>query len=156
VATPSTLGNEQMQRSVYPQVVIPQLNETGDIGMDRRDFLRTSLAAGAVLSTVTTNPSGVDVLDRFLKALRKPSSINATTLEYLEKRTASYWQDRHGAVVSSHDLLGYVLEDFQRATSLLECSLSPATRTRLCSIASEVTQLVGHLLFDMGHYTKAR
>src|SRR5262249_7192528 len=76
--------------------------------------------------------------------------------DYLEARTAHYWQDRHGAVLASSDLLGFVLEHLQKEIDLLEESLLPSIRTRLCCGVSGVAQLAGHLLFDMGKFAQAR
>src|SRR5258708_38121373 len=77
-------------------------------------------------------------------------------LGYLERCEEHYWQDRHGAVLASSDLLSYAIEHLQKVITLLEGSLLPSTRTRLCCIASGIAQLVGHLLFDMGELTQAR
>src|SRR5258708_13042394 len=77
-------------------------------------------------------------------------------LGYLERCEEHYWQDRHGAVLASSDLLSYVIEQLQRVITLLEGSLLPSVRTRLCCIASGIAQLVGHLLFDMGEFASAR
>ena len=97
-----------------------------------------------------------ELLERFLRALKKPSTIDGTMLTYLEKRTEDYWYDRHTVSLTSHHLIEYVVEHFQKVTSLLEEPLLPSVRSRLCSIAGGIALLVGELLFDMKCYAQAR
>jgi transcriptional regulator with XRE-family HTH domain/tetratricopeptide (TPR) repeat protein len=97
-----------------------------------------------------------ELLERFLRALRKPSTVDGPMLIYLERRTEDYWYDRHTVALASHHLIEYVLEHFQKVTSLLEEPLLPSIRTRLCSIAGGIALLVGELLFDMQCYAQAR
>ena len=97
-----------------------------------------------------------ELLDRFFRALKKPSTIDERTLRYFELRTEGYWQDRHSAALASSDLLSYAIEHLQKVIILLEGSLLPSTRTRLCCIASGIAQLAGHLLFDMSELAQAR
>jgi hypothetical protein len=110
----------------------------------------------SVMPLIEFENTNEDILDRLSNALTKPSNIDETTLNYLEARTAGYWQDRHGAVVASRDLLSYVIEHLQRVIALLEGSQFPSIRTRLCCIASGIAQLAGHLLFDMNEFARAR
>jgi transcriptional regulator with XRE-family HTH domain len=121
--------------------------------MERRDFLK--LAAGATILSTTSNASD-ELLDRFFRALKKPSTLDTSSLLYLEKRTEGYWQDRHGAVLAASDLFSYVMEHFNRIVALLESVQSPATRMRMCTAASWTALLVGELLMDMSHYPQAR
>lgn len=102
------------------------------------------------------DPLNFEILNRFYRALMKPSTIDERFLDYLETRTEHYWQDRHGAVLASSDLLSYAMEHLQRVITLLEGWLIPSTRTRLCCIASGIAQLIGHLLFDIGEFANAR
>jgi len=124
--------------------------------VNRRDFNRRAIG---VTTTAFVSPDDLlntDLLDRFYRALKKPSTIDERFLDYLEARTAHYWQDRHGAVLASSDLLSFVIEHLQKVLELLEESLLPSIRTRLCCVASGVAQLAGHLLFDMGKFAPAR
>jgi transcriptional regulator with XRE-family HTH domain len=147
------LVDEQAQNNAYfmqgvalPPVAMAQL---GNTPVDRRDFLREA-------GHVAVGLMSAELLDRFYRALKKPSTIDGRFLGYLETRTEQYWQDRHGAVLASSDLLSYAIEHLQRVITLLEGSLLPSVRTRLCCIASGIAQLVGHLLFDMGEFADAR
>lgn len=132
------------------------ITKVGNKAVKRREFLQE--AGRATISTVlfTSDTFTTELLERFHRALKRPTTIDERMLTYLERRTGGYWQDRHSATLSSDDLLEFVLEHFQKIVSLLENPLLPTTRDHLCSIASEVTQLAGHLLFDMGNYPKAR
>jgi transcriptional regulator with XRE-family HTH domain len=97
-----------------------------------------------------------ELLERFRRALKKPSTVDGTMLIYLERHTEDYWYDRHTVALASHNLIDYVLEHFQKVTCLLEEPLLPTVRTRLCSIAGGIALLVGELLFDMRCYAQAR
>ncbi len=121
----------------------------GHEAMDRRDFLRETgrVAVGLI---------GSELLDRFYRALKKPSTIDERLLHYLQTHTESYWRDRHSAALASTDLLDYVIEHFQKVTQLLDRPMFPSQRIQLCVIASKTAQLAGHLLFDMGNYIEAR
>src|SRR6266487_704845 len=131
---------------ISPQILVVSseiYDEARKNGMERRDFLK--LAVEATILTTTSNTSD-DLLDRFFKALKKPSTIDTSMLSYLEKRTESYWQDRHGALLAASDLFSYVAEHLSRLVSLLERVQSPAGRTRLCTSASWTFLLLGELL----------
>lgn len=140
---------------------VQQLDETGDTDMDRRSFFRESIEVAKTATSIAlfmpdASDTTDDIVNRFIKALRKPSTVDTSTLSYFERCTATYWQDRHGALLPSDELLSYALEHFNRAVLLLENPMFPSVRARLCSGASEIAQLVGHLLFDMGDYAQAR
>jgi transcriptional regulator with XRE-family HTH domain len=122
----------------------------------RREFIQEGLRFAGTTALTPYNLITDELVDRFVQALKKPSSIDERTLQYLELRTESYWQDRHRAALASHDLLSYVIEHLQKVLILLEGSLFPTIRTRLCCITSGIAQLAGHLLFDMGEFAHAR
>ncbi len=141
------------------QLIIPisqSLTPEAQSTLNRQDFLRGAVRVASTLLLTSNDLFITELLERCTRALKKPSTIDTSLLVYIERRTAVHWQDRHGALLSSHDLLSYVLEHFQKVVSLLESSLLPTVRDRLCSTVSEVAQLAGHLLFDMGDYIKAR
>ena len=124
--------------------------------MNRRDFTRKALGIATAAFFSPDDLLDTDLLDRCYRALKKPSTIDERFLDYLEARTAHYWQDRHGAALASSDLLSFVIEHLQKVIDLLEESLLPSIRTRLCCITSGIAQLAGHLLFDMGKFAQAR
>jgi tetratricopeptide (TPR) repeat protein len=105
---------------------------------------------------VSVGLMGVELLDRFYRALKKPSTIDERFLNYLEVHSGSYWRDHYHASLASNDLLSYVREHFQKITELLEGPLLPAARIRLCSIASGTALLVGTLFFDIADYKHSR
>src|SRR6266567_2097439 len=97
-----------------------------------------------------------ELLERFTRALKKPSTIDESMLIYLERHTEGYWYDRHTVALASRNLIDYVIEDFQKVTKLLDEPLLPTVHTRLCSIAGGIALLMGELLFDMRYYVQAR
>src|SRR6266567_631934 len=121
----------------------------------RRELL---YQASGLISGAFIAPDVLDqvLLDRLTRVLTKPSSIDETTLRYLEYRTSSYWRDRHSAALASCDLLSYVIDHLQKVIVLLEGSLLPVVRMRLCAIASGIAQLIGELFLDMAYYAQAR
>lgn len=117
--------------------------------VDRRDFFRET-------GYIAIGTEVVEVLDRFQRALKKPSTLDERLLQYFQTHTEGYWRDRHGAALASCDLLDYVIGHFQKITQLLDSPMLPSQRVHLCVIASKVAQLAGHLLFDIGNYGEAR
>ena len=124
--------------------------------VNRRDFNRKVLGIAATTLIASDALTETELLDRFHRALKKPTTIDMTTLHYLRKRTGSYYQDRHDVNVVSFDVLTYALDHFRKVTDLLEEPLLPTIRTQLISIAGEIAQLIGELHFEMGNYPRAR
>jgi tetratricopeptide (TPR) repeat protein len=122
----------------------------------RRDFNRKVLGVAATTFVASDALIDSDLLDRFNRALKKPSTLDATTLSYFRKCTENYYQDRHDANAASFDVLTYALDHFRKVTDLLEEPLLPTIRIHLTSAAGEVAQLIGELHFEIGNYTKAR
>jgi DNA-binding SARP family transcriptional activator len=141
----------QVQNASYFQyegTAIPTMGP-GSEAVKRRDFLReTGRAAVGFI--------GAELLDRFYRAVEKPSTLDDATLNYLHRRTGSYWHDRNDAVLASRDLLNYVLDDYRRVIELLEGSLFPHVRAHLCSVAGNIALLAGTLFYDMSFYSYAR
>lgn len=121
----------------------------------RRTFLQSALGlAGASLFTLDAHGIHSDLLLRLTHALKKPSHVDAAALEGLEQRVTQYWQYRPQA--GNHDLLASVEEYLYKVTSLLESSLLPDTRDRLCLIATHAALLMGTLFYDLGQHAQAR
>lgn len=138
-------------------LLLPQTAEIGLDAMDRRGFLSGSLkVAGATFVASQSSSLEMELLERFQRALKKPSTVDERFLNYLEINTARFWHDRHGAVLASSDLFSYVAEHFEKILTLLERPMPPSIRTRLCSLASKSALLIGELLLDMSHYARAR
>ena len=125
--------------------------EGQDMDEVRRQFMQQTLSiTGRGIAALSP------ILEQFSRVLTRPLIFDEATVRYLEARTASYWRDRHGAVVASSVLLNYVLEHLQKILAFLEWPLLPSERKRLCTLASGTAQLAGHLLFDLGEYSSAR
>ena len=121
----------------------------------RRSFLQNALSlAGASLLTLDLYGIHSDLLPRLTHALKKPSHVDAVALDGLEQRLTRYWQCRPQA--GSHDLLPSVEEYLYKVTSLLESSLLPDTRDRLCLVATHAALLMGTLFYDLSQHVQAR
>src|SRR6266566_37295 len=169
--TPHTITIHIHQQAPVSTSRYPEQNDIIDIGMTttlgqerpretegtvkRREFFQEGLRTGAAILTSYALIDN-ELLDRFSRALKRPSTLDERTLNYFELRTEGFWQDRYSAALASKDLLSYVLEHLQKVLTLLEGSLYPSVRTRLCSISSGIAQLAGHLLFDMSEFARAR
>jgi transcriptional regulator with XRE-family HTH domain len=131
-----------------------QLEKTNTL---RREILqKTPSLVGTALIASSHAEFGLSLLDRLSQTLNKPSQLDLKTIHYLERQTAHYWQDRHGAIVASSILLDYVLHHLHKVVGLLEWSLLPSLRTQLCSIACKTCLLVGELFLDMSDFETAR
>ena len=97
-----------------------------------------------------------ELLDRFIRAMKKPSTMNETTCRYIETRTDRYWKDHYDALFAPSDLLSDALGQLQNVILLLENALLPTVHTRLCASASRIAQFVGALYFDIGNYTYSK
>ena len=161
--TPSSLSAQSIigQEASSPfiqaisQGILTAVRELGGQDLDklRRQILTTT---GTTLITPSNIIFDLSLLERFSHALSRPSSIDETTLKYLETKTADYWRDFNHDALTTHYLLGYVTEHFQRILLVLEGSLLPTSRIRLCAMASEAALLIGSLLFELRAYERAQ
>src|SRR5260370_37486340 len=157
VPASKSLSSIPLIGSKNTQEAVPTLSETYGVDKPRRELLQqTPRFVSAAVMTSSHILLNEDLLDRLSNALAKPSSIDETILNYLEIRTASYWRDRHSAIVASSYLFSYVVEHLQRVIVLLERSSFPPIRTRLGCIASGIPQTAGHLLFDINEFVRSR
>jgi tetratricopeptide (TPR) repeat protein len=123
----------------------------------RRKVIERSLRlAGTSITVSSMDPSNFDALERLLWALNKPSSLEVSSLTYLDQKTRDYWRDRDEVALAPRDLLVRLGDHLQIITALLEGPLLPSIRTHLCSIASKTALLHGALLYDLGDYEQAR
>lgn len=121
----------------------------------RRSFLQNALSlAGASFLTLDPFGTHADLLLRLTHALRKPSHVDAVALDGLEQRLTLYWQYRSQS--GNRDLLTSVEEYLYKVTSLLESSMLPDVRDRLCLIATHAALLMGTLVYDLGQHAQAR
>ena len=93
-----------------------------------------------------------EILDRLLKAVKRPSSIDDKVITNLEMMTKNYWQLYAGfenSIQYRRDMLYSVSGHLQSITRLIN-SLQPThTQKRLYDLASETTQLIGEIFFDI-------
>lgn len=120
----------------------------------RRQMLQEMLGvAGAALLTPPHELLNPDAWERLSKAVTKPTSIDEAVLRDLETITKSYWRLR--ANTSSSDLLNGVLGHFQTTIQMLRTVPATAAHDRLCSLAGEIAQMIGQMLFDTQDYATA-
>lgn len=98
----------------------------------------------------------LDLLERFSSILSQPAHPDERVLSELENHTSSYWHHRSQATFSSATLLESARVHLSLLIHLLHGPLSLSERQRLCAIGSEITQVIGMLLFDLGRYIQAR
>jgi tetratricopeptide (TPR) repeat protein len=116
--------------------------------VNRRDFLRHSTIAGAVILAVpewlsrsaVTNDS-----DRLAWALQRPSRADLATVKDMETITAAH--RRSYRQLSVHALLPQAHSQFQAITELLERPQAVALRQRLIATAGQTAMLAGVLRF---------
>ncbi len=140
-------------------IVRPGKDSPEEIGnvVGRRDFLREALhisSTSALASSFDILSS--DLLNHFSQALMKPLPLDEATSQYLEICTKQLWYNRQSAVLPSRDLYRPVNAHLQKMITLLEGSLLPTERTRLCSLLSQTAQLLGELSLDMGYYAQGK
>ncbi|MEO6888994.1 MAG: bacterial transcriptional activator domain-containing protein [Ktedonobacteraceae bacterium] len=97
-----------------------------------------------------------DVLTRVSAELRKPSMIREGEMIYFDDQTRLYWRAREETVLPSTTLYAHVIRHIDDINLLLVCSSLPVPRSYLCEIVCRTVLLSGILLYDMGHYVKAR
>ncbi len=126
--------------------------------VNRRQFLGAMAGVVGLASPAVAGKGGKDpeVLERLSRALAGPGRVDTMTLDYLEHRFASYWQDYHVTRLPAKELVPYAMDDLSRVTGLLERSLTPSTRTRLSSIAARAAVVVGALQWDTRAYAQSR
>lgn len=111
-------------------------------------FITTAAAGGVLLSHLDLLDQ--DTLERLLRALRKPSTIDDTTLVHLAGITKHYWQTFNATTGQTrYSLLGDLSGHLQTITQLLEYSLPTHAHNHLCILVSETTQIIGEILFDV-------
>jgi transcriptional regulator with XRE-family HTH domain len=129
---PATLppGNDSVEDDMLDTRRVLALRQEhlqeGGHAVNRREFTRKAIGIATAAFISPDDLFETDFLDRCYRALKKPSTIDERFLDYLEARTAQYWQDRHGALLASSDLLGFVIEHLQRVIDLLEETLLPS------------------------------
>lgn len=142
-------GNQSDTNNEQASSKNTQVYVSGEKSVDLDEITRRQMlkAAGTALITPTHELLSTDVLDRLTRALKKPSSIDDTTLTNLEAITKNYWQLYSSP--ARYTVLSGLSGHLHTITQLLEDSQPTHVYSRLCSLASETTQIVGEIFFDM-------
>lgn len=118
---------------------------------------QTAEEIGAIQSSSFLRPSiqtieDTDVLDRLLKAIKKPTSIDTIALTHLETTTKNNWNlyaSFENSIQYRHDMLTGVSGHLQTITQLLEHPQPTQTQHNLAALACETAQLMGEIYFDL-------
>ncbi len=97
-----------------------------------------------------------DVLLRLSTVLNPSSSVGTREISYFDEQLRLYWRVREETLLSASSLYGSVVRHIHHLTFLLARSHLSDLRLHLCETASRAILLAGVLLYDMGHYTRAR
>jgi transcriptional regulator with XRE-family HTH domain len=122
---------------------ITRRQATGEIG---------AMVGGTLLASSLQLLEESDGLERLLRAVKRPASIDKTTLAHLEAMTRNHWQLYAGfenSVQYRYDMLPGVFGHLRTLTQLLERAQPTAIHERLSSFACETTQLIGEICFDI-------
>jgi len=127
--------------------------------VDRRQAIQEIgkvVGATSALLGMSQTLLNTDELERLVKTLTRPSSIDLETLRGLKKTTENYWRLRVLGTMASPGLLTAVFGQYRIVIYLLQGSLLPTTRAYLCAVASELALLAGMFLStDLYQHDKA-
>jgi transcriptional regulator with XRE-family HTH domain len=124
--------------------------------IERRDFVHGALSLTGAALIAPDELLNSNTVERLLKALQKPTNIDEMTLTCLSGITKYYWQLFAGTTgVTRYHLLGGLSGHLQTITGLLEYPLPTDIQNRLCILASETTQTIGEIMFDMNDSSTA-
>jgi transcriptional regulator with XRE-family HTH domain len=134
-----------------------EISESGNHDVDRREFLKTVGVAGAMLLTPAQSTLNPEPWERFLRALKRPSTIDETTIRHLGSLAQSTWQlipDVTGVV--SYELRDYAQSNLLNVSELLEGSLTDMTRKRLTSLGGEFAMITASMSANLRDFEKAQ
>ncbi len=95
---------------------------------------------------------GTDILDRLIRVVKRPSSIDELVIANLEIATKNHWQLYTGfenSIQYRYDMLDSVSGHLKTITKLLEYPQPSHVHNSLSSLACETTQLIGEIFFDL-------
>jgi hypothetical protein len=125
--------------------------------LDRREFLQKSLTATGIALTGSTFTDNPEPWERFARAVKRPSTLDALTVKHLETFTQSCWQlipDVTG--VASIHLRNEIVEHLNNVTELLEGPISDISHKRLCSIGSEFAMIAASMSSNLRDFRIAQ
>ena len=138
--TPQQLGFRKSVKSQYLE---------SDEDVDRRQAIQEIGRVVGTTSALLVMPQALlhtDELERLVRTLAKPSSLDIETLRGLKRTTENYWRFRVHGSIASPDLLNAAFGQYRIVTYLLQGSFLPTARTSLCAVISELALLAGMLL----------
>jgi transcriptional regulator with XRE-family HTH domain len=121
-----------------------------DDDVQRRDFIHrlAALLGTAAVPVPAPDHAGAEPWERLARALRQPGQVGDETVHHLEGVTITL-QRLGPARVSSRAMLGPVTNHLNAITLLLQGSLPPSRRARLCSLAAETAGIAGWLRWNV-------
>jgi tetratricopeptide (TPR) repeat protein len=144
--------------NVQNQAIInqDQDSEGGHMDKQRREVLQQGIGfVGA--STLIPAIGHQDLIANVQRVLHQPSSgLGDKELTYLEQKITLYWQARHNMTIAPADLIAHVTAYVQEVMTLLDRSLLPSIRMRLCVCLSQGMLLIGACLYGQGQFQTAR
>ena len=124
--------------------------EEQDMDQGRRKLLQD--AVGITGATLVTPPYALlhlEQLERIVHTLKRPTMIDTTTLDHLERITRDQWSLFASSTGSARQNVIYsVSGHFQTIVQLLNAPQPEQVQQRLGSLASDTMQIMGEILFD--------
>ncbi|MBV9707797.1 MAG: helix-turn-helix domain-containing protein, partial [Chloroflexi bacterium] len=124
--------------------------------VNRHEFLHSAVRVGGAIFFAPNELMHPELVDRLNIALKKPSTLDAVTLNGLKTTTQSYGHLFAQGSVPSPALLAATAGHFRLVVQFLQGSLLPSTRSALSAVASETAQLAGRLLIETHLYEQAQ
>ncbi len=152
--SPEELGfKRDMLSDIQKETVSTSLLLSGDYDMDkkRRELLHLLNVAGAALFL----PFPELDWEKIEQTFTRPSQLDEAGLRDLEAICTYYWSIFKVAF-SKKDVLDGVLGQLKTFIGLIKSSHPASTHRRLCTLASNLSQLAGEIFFDMNEYDSAQ
>ena len=134
------------------QISIPFMLGSDDMNKKRRALLNLLAVANVALPML---PLSSFDWDRIESAITKPSRLDASALQELEKINSYCWGIYRSAL-SKQSVLDGALAQLKSLIQFLQVPYSTSTHKRLCSLASDLAQLVGEIFFDLNDHVSAQ
>jgi hypothetical protein len=131
-------------------VVSPGFRRLSDL--DRREFLRLLSAAGTFLA-VPPGSIGFD-LERLGHHANRTHGLDDEVLAQYTALNDQLWRS-FSSSMSKGAVFAMVRRQLDALTGLLERAHPTTVHRRLCSLAADLFQLSGEVLFDASHHTEA-
>ncbi|MBX5459322.1 MAG: hypothetical protein IRZ31_20710 [Thermogemmatispora sp.] len=97
-----------------------------------------------------------ELCDRLMTLLTRPALAAQREIHYFDQQTRVYWLAREEHALPPSLLYSAVVKYLESLTFVLAGSQTAGFRQRLCATISRTALLAGVLLYDRGHYSKAR